>query len=191
MRDMKHFFLAMITLLGLCAWNLPVANARDDTPRAAKTKKSTKSSPARKKKVGNLPPVPKALAEAGYFTETEALPRAKVYIFICSASWCGPCRALMPQIVEEYEKNIKKDKSVSLVLLCHDRTEEDARKYIEHYDTDLPGVMGGAVKLENKPQIPGIPWCFFMTAKGELISSGAGDKVLDWKNEVKKKPARK
>ena len=191
MRGMKHLFLAMTLMLGLCAWSLPVAKAADDTPRAAKTKKSTKDKPAKKKKVGNLPPVPKALAEAGYFTETEARPRAKVYIFICSASWCGPCRALMPQIVEEYEKNMKKDKSVSLVLLCHDRTEEDAKKYIEHYDTDLPGVMASAVNLPNKPQISGIPWCFYMNAKGELISSGAGNKVLDWKTEMKKKPIKK
>ena len=188
MRDMKHFFLAMMLMLGLCAWSLPEASAKDTPAKSAKAGKAKTRKP---KKVGNLLPVPKALAEAGYFTETEARPRAKVYIFICSASWCGPCRALMPRIVEEYEKNIKKDKSVSLVLLCHDRAEEDAKKYIEHYDTDLPGVMGGAVQLENKPQIPGIPWCFFMTAKGELISAGAGDKVLDWKNEVKKKPARK
>ncbi len=188
MRGMKHLFLAITLMLGLCTWCLPVANAKDNTARTAKTKKTDKP---KKKKVGNLLPVPKALAEAGYFTETEARPRAKVYIFICSASWCGPCRALMPQIVAEYEKNIKKDKSVSLVLLCHDRTEEDAKKYIEHYDTDLPGVMAGAVQLENKPQISGIPWCFFMNAKGELISSGPGNKVLDWKTEVKKKPAKR
>ena len=47
------------------------------------------------------------------------------------------------------------------------------------------------VQLENAPDIPGIPWCFYMTAKGELISAGAGNKVLNWKEEVKKKPAKK
>ena len=186
---MKHIFLAIALMLGLCTWCLPTAQAQSNKAKAAKIKKDKKK-PKRKSMAG-LSPVAKALAEAGYFTDTEARPKAKTYIFICSASWCGPCRALMPQIVEEYEKNIKKDKTVSLVLLCHDRTEEDARKYIEHYDTDLPGVMGDAVQLENKPQLPGIPWCFFMTAKGELISSGAGDRVLNWKEEVKKKPAKK
>lgn len=186
---MKHLILAITLMLGLCTWCLPTANAQDRKAKATKVKKDKKA--PRRKSTAGLSPVAKALAEAGYFTETEARPKAKVYIFICSASWCGPCRALMPQIVEEYEKNIKKDKTVSLVLLCHDRTEEDARKYIEHYDTDLPGVMGEAVQLENKPQLPGIPWCFYMTAKGELISAGAGSKVLDWKTEVKKKPSKK
>lgn len=181
---MKHLILAITMMLGLCAWSLPQVCAQD---KAAKATKTTKA----KKRAGNLSPVAKALAEAGYFTESEALPRAKTYIFICSASWCAPCRALMPKIVEEYEKNMKKNKSVSLVLLCHDQDEDAARKYIEHYETDMPGVMASAVNLPNKPQISGIPWCFYMNAKGELISSGSGNRVLDWKTEMKKKPIKK
>ena len=189
---MKQLFLAITLILGLCTWCLPTANAQDRKARITKTQKANKDKKAPKRKnMSGLSPVAKALAEAGYFTDTEARPKAKTYIFICSASWCGPCRALMPRIVEEYEKNIKKDKTVSLVLLCSDSTEEDAQKYIGHNDTDLPGVMHKKVKLENAPGIPGIPWCFFMTAKGELISSGAGDRVLNWKEEVKKKPAKK
>lgn len=191
---MKHLFTTLALLLGLCVWAMPQVQADDDTPVATKKagkKKGDKKADKKKKPAGNLSVVAKALAEAGYFTETEAKPRAKTYIFICSASWCGPCRALMPQIVEEYEKNIKKNKSVELVLLCADRTEEDAKKYIEHYDTEMPGVMKKAVQLENMPSTPGIPWCIYMTAKGELISSGAGNKVLNWQTEIKKKPEKK
>ena len=183
---MRHLILTLTVLLGLCTWSLPTVFAQDEETPSETTKKKEKS----KKKTTAYSPVAKALAEAGYFTETEALPKAKVYIFICSASWCGPCRALMPKIVEEYKKKIKKNKQVSLVLLCYDRNEEDAKKYIEHYDTDMPGVMASAVQLENKPEIPGIPWCFYMNAKGELISAGSGNLVLSWKTEMKKKPEK-
>ena len=182
---MKHILTTLAVLLGVCTWSVPQVMAETDEP--AITKKESKK---KKKKSGNLSPVAAALAEAGYFTETEALPRAKVYIFICSASWCGPCRALMPQIVKEYEKNIKKNKSVSLVLLGYDQDEEAAKKYIEHYKTDMPGVLAKKFNIENKPDIPGIPWCFYMNAKGELISVAAGSKVLDWKTEMKKKPEK-
>ena len=144
----------------------------------------------KKPKKAGLSPVAQALAEAGYFTETEARPKAKFYIFICSASWCGPCRALMPQVVEEYEKNMKKDKTVSMVLLGHDDTEEEAKKYIDHYETDMPGVLSKAAQLPNRPDIPGIPWYFILNAKGELVSVGAGSKVLNWKEEIKKKPQK-
>jgi thiol-disulfide isomerase/thioredoxin len=183
---MKQLLMTLAVLCGLCVWSVPQAMAEPAAPVAKK--KADKKKKARR---GNLSPVAAALAEAGYFTETEALPKAKVYIFICSASWCGPCRALMPQIVEEYEKNIKKNKSVSLVLLGYDQDDESAKKYIEHYKTSIPGVLAKKFNIEKKPDIPGIPWCFYMTAKGELISVAAGSKVLDWKTEIKKKPQKK
>ena len=54
----------------------------------------------------------------------------------------------------------------------------------------MPGVLSKAVQLENRPQIPGIPWYFILNAKGELVSVGAGSKVLNWKEEIKKKPQK-
>ena len=179
---MKTLILSIALVLGLFCTAMPQVQAKDNEPAKTKVKK--------KPKKAGLSPVAQALAEAGYFTETEARPKAKFYIFICSASWCGPCRALMPQVVEEYEKNMKKDKTVSMVLLGHDSTEEEAKKYIEHYETDMPGVLSKAVQLENRPQIPGIPWYFILNAKGELVSVGAGSKVLNWKEEIKKKPQK-
>lgn len=190
---MKHLFITLALLLGLSVWAMPQVQADDDAPVATKKagkKKGAKKANAKKKPAGKLSPVAQALADAGYFTETEANPKAKVYIFICSASWCGPCRALMPQIVEEYEKKMKKNKTVSLVLLCADRTEEDAKKYIAHYETDMPGVMKKAVQLENMPDLGFIPACVYMNAKGEVLYSGAGNKVLEWKKLMKNKPQK-
>lgn len=181
---MKRLFTTLALLVGLCVWGMPQVQAEDDAP--VSTKKSGK-----KKASVKLSPVAQALADAGYFTETEANPKAKVYIFIYSASWCGPCRALMPRIVKEYEQKIKKNKSVSLVLLCADRDEDSARKYIEHYETDMPGVMKKAVRLENMPDLTYIPSCVYMNAKGEVLFSGSGDKVLEWKKLIKNKPQKK
>ena len=190
LHPMKKFIISALMLLACFCWCVPQVTAQDAEVPQESDKKTEKTS-KKKKSTANLSPVAKALAEAGYFTETEARPKARTYIFICSASWCGPCRALMPRIVEEYEKNMKKNKSVSLVLLCYDRTEDEARKYIEHYKTDMPGVMFKSFHMENVPSIDSIPSCFYMNAKGELISMGSGDKVLNWKTEMKKKPEKK
>ena len=176
----------MAMMLGLAVGCMPQIQAKNEP--AKNTFKRV--IPAKKKNMAGYSPVAKALAEAGYFTETEARPKAKFYIFICSASWCGPCRALMPQVVEEYTKNMKKDKRVSLVLLGFDKTDEEALAYIEHYNTDIPGVLNSKVQLENRPNIPGIPWYFILNAKGELVSVGAGNKILNWKEEISKKPQR-
>ncbi len=128
--------------------------------------------------------VARALEEASYFTETKARPNSRFYIFICSASWCAPCRALMPSVVAEYEKNVKQDTSVSMVLLGADKDADSARQYISHYNTDMPGVLRSDVRLENAPQIPGVPWYFILDSEGKLVSSGAGTRVLSWKKAV-------
>lgn len=179
---MKTLILSLALMLGLSCSVLPQVQADDMEPAKTKVKKA-------KKKTG-LSPVAQALDEAGYFTETEARPKAKFYIFICSASWCGPCRQLMPQIVEEYEKNIKKNKSVSMVLLGCDRTPEEAKEYIEHYETDMPGVLNKTFRMPNRPQSSSIPSSFILNAKGEVIASGHGNLVLNWKSEIKKKPQK-
>ena len=178
---MKTLILSLALMLGLCCSVLPQVQADDMEPAKTKAKKVKKT---------GLSPVAQALEEAGYFTETEARPKAKFYIFICSASWCGPCRQLMPQIVEEYEKNMKKNKSVSMVLLGYDRTPEEAKEYIEHYKTDMPGVLGKKFRMPNRPDNSSIPWCFIMNAKGELINSAQGNMALNWKAEIKKKPQK-
>lgn len=131
--------------------------------------------------------VAKALEKAGYFTEKKAAPSAQYYIFICSASWCPPCRSLMPHIVKEYNKNIKKDESVSLVLLGGDSDEAGCKKYLEHYKADIPGIH--ARKKIDLPNFPGIkywPFAIFMDAEGNVITSGHGSMVLEWKKHIKK-----
>lgn len=182
---MKQFIISLALLFAFGCWCAPQVVAQDDSPASAVEKKKKK-----KARRGSLSPVAQALEDAGYFTETKARPKAKFYIFICSASWCVPCRQLMPQVVEEYEKNIKKNKNVSMVLLGYDRDMEKAKEYIEHYETDMPGVLSKAVQLENRPDIPGIPWHFILNAKGELVTVGAGSKVLDWAEAIKKKPEK-
>ena len=131
--------------------------------------------------------VAKALEKAGYFTEKKAGSSAQYYIFICSASWCPPCRALMPHIVDEYNKNMKKDESVSLVLLGGDSDEAGCKKYLEHYKADIPGIH--AYKKIDLPNFPGIkywPFAIFMDAEGNVITSGHGSMVLEWKKHIKK-----
>ena len=182
---MKQLILSLALLFAVGCWSAPQVMAQDEDASSSVVKKKKK-----KAKRGALSPVAQALEEAGYFTETEARPKAKFYIFICSASWCGPCRALMPKVVEEYETKMKKNKNVSMVLLGYDSDDDAARKYIEHYETDMPGVLNKKVNLENRPEIPGIPWYFILNAKGDLISVGAGSKVLDWESEIKKKPEK-
>ena len=178
---MRRFFVGLLLGISVLGGGMLMPEARADKPTSKQSRGMT--------------PVAQKLEAAGYFTESKARPGAQYYIFICSASWCGPCRALMPQVVKEYEDNMKRDKSVSMVLLGCDSDVPAAQKYIEHYKTDMPGVLKSAVNFENAPQIAGIPWYFILNSEGALVSSGAGPRVLEWKtlieNAVAQNPALK
>lgn len=128
-----------------------------------------------------------ALAKSGYLTKEKAKPNAQYYIFICSASWCPPCRALMPKVVAEYKKSIQKDDSVSLILLGGDDSPEACKKYLSHYKAKLPALMNSQqIDLPKRPKTPYWPFAFIMDAEGNVITSGHGSIVLDWKNQVQK-----
>lgn len=175
---MSRFIIFLVSVLVLCAAVLPHAEGRRD--------ESQSRAPRGGRHSGSLSHVARALQEAGYLSELQARPRAKHYIFFCSASWCGICQQMLPQVLQEYETNIRKNRNVELVLLNYDYTEQAAREYMAHHAAVLPGVQGNALKLESKPTFKYIPACFIVTDKGELVAQGGGNLALEWKNEIQK-----
>ena len=126
-----------------------------------------------------------ALEEAGYFSRKKAKPTAEYYIFICSASWCPPCRKLMPHIVKEYKSNIRRNPKVDLILLGGDKDEDECKKYLKHYRADFPGLHARKqINLPDFPQIQYWPFAIFVDADGKVITSGHGQMVLEWKEHL-------
>lgn len=111
---------------------------------------------------------------------------AKYYIYLFSASWCGPCRALMPRVVEQYPA--MKDAKVELILISCDQTAETAKEYVEHYKAGFPGMF---IKDPTVRLLPGIsmpraiPSTIIVDANGKVIASGHGAKVLEWQTLCK------
>ena len=149
---------------------------QDDTQ-----KKSEKTKLAK----GDMSTVAAALEEAGYFTANKAKPKAQYYIFICSASWCQPCRNLMPSIVNTYKNEISKDDRVDLILLGGDFDEAGCAKYLKHYNAKFSGLH--VKKKIDLPELPSVrywPFAICMDADGKVITTGHGSKVLNWKKEL-------
>lgn len=139
----------------------PTASAQSDTP-APQTQ-----APA-------LSPVAAALSEltpiSGSFNKD-----ADYFIYVYSASWCTPCRAIMPRIVQLYKDTLSKDKKIEIILLDLDVSEEEARKYVAHYDAGFFAVMGhgnNSYKLPGAYQVRGIPHCIAVDKNGNRIFSG-------------------
>lgn len=129
--------------------------------------------------------VPSALAAPAltYLSDARPSADARFYIYLSSASWCPPCRALMPKVVAEYPAI--KAAGGEVILLCFDRTLEAGRKYLQNYKAGFPGIMCSFEDADKLPlpgfAVPrGIPNVIFVTPDGKVLSNGHGFTLLDW-----------
>lgn len=135
-------------------------------------------------------PVVTALQELDYITDVRPSADAKFYVYLCSASWCPPCRAIMPKVVEQY-KDIKAAGG-EILLLCFDRTPEAGKAYVKKYGVAFPTVMAnfanvGSMGLPGFTPPRGIPNAIFVTPNGNVLSNGHGATLLNWKQIIASK----
>ena len=177
---MKHTALYLSMLAGLFMGTLPTVWAADsaaDTEEvAAKPKKKSKKGKKKEEKIGK---VGEFLQNATFFTESKPSPTATHYFFLESASWCGPCKAVMPKIVEQYPK--MKEAGVELVLIASE-AEPAAKKYLEGYKAEFAGIMpGNTTGLPGYVKGNGIPNMCLVDAEGNTVTNGHGRMVLQWR----------
>ncbi len=194
---MKHTRILATLLLGLCCWALPAQAVADDTPSTVKTTKGKKkkskkksSEPAEEKaetEEAKLSVIGQLLQGAEYLTNARPNLKAKYFIFLHSASWCGPCRAVTPRLVAEYP-NMMANKDVEVILLSCDSTPQKAIEYLSHYNAPFAAVMYGspeAMALPGYPQdIHGVPHIVVVDAYGKMLYRGHGLRFADWKKHV-------
>lgn len=73
------------------------------------------------------------------FTKHELVaPPKKFYVFYYTASWCPPCQAFTPSLVDFYRKN--KNEHFELVLVSSDRDEKDMLGYATKANMPWPQI---------------------------------------------------
>lgn len=111
--------------------------------------------------------------------------QADYYIYVQSASWCGPCKKEMPELVKIYPQ--MKAARVELILIDMDDTPETGLSFLQNYQAPFPGIhyKDPAIK-----QLPGfsaasaVPHATIVDAKGRLIAKGHGSLALQWQRII-------
>ncbi len=121
--------------------------------------------------------------------------KGKVVIVDFWATWCPPCRAGIPDLVElksEYKGKLEII-GISLDALTRGgKTKDDVVPFMKEYKINYPIVMGEKAVLDSYKGISSIPTSFVIDQKGNIVSQHIGliEKSV-YKDEVDKLLASK
>lgn len=163
---MRSVTLFSLLSLGICLLASPLSMAQDEVPADAPT-----PGKAEKKKKQPDSPVVKAVKKMKK-VKGRLNAKADYYIYLFSASWCGPCCKEMPEIVEQHKK-MKKDGRVDIILMGKDDTPADVKSFIKQFNMKFYAVMASdkdATKVPGFTNPSGIPFCIVVDRYGRTIA---------------------
>ena len=97
------------------------------------------------------------------------------------ASWCGPCREEIPNIVTAYSKY--KDKGLQVVGVASLEESERSLKYVREQNIPYPQIFNAGMPVLQLYGIDGIPYIFLIDPDGTILARGLRGKDIDKKLE--------
>ena len=176
-------FTASAQGIGVSTGETGTGISMDGGDKAEPKKKKKKS---KKKATATVSKVGKAVSKLKTFNG-KASKKALVYVYLQSASWCGPCNQEMPEVAKTY-KAMKKDGRAEIILIGGDQTEDAAKKFLKKYKAKFPGILATAVNAVELPGFTpasGIPRATMVDGEGNVLADGFPSDVLSgWEQAV-------
>ena len=97
----------------------------------------------------------------------------KIVIIDFWATWCGPCRMAIPELVD-LQNEYKDDLVIIGISLDQPYTQGNLKPFIENYDINNPIVLGTLEVVEAYGNIRGIPTSFIVNQRGEIVNKFTG-----------------
>jgi thiol-disulfide isomerase/thioredoxin len=97
----------------------------------------------------------------------------KIVILDFWATWCGPCRRGIPDLVS-IQNEYKDDVVVIGISLDQPSTQRNIKPFIEHFDINYPIVLGTLDVVVAYGNIQAIPTSFIIDKKRNIVKKHVG-----------------
>ena len=85
------------------------------------------------------------------------------------ASWCGPCRREMPELIAAHERYQAEGLVVLAVNLSHQDTRANAEAFVEEFQPPFPVLLDTTGEVSDKLYgARGLPMSFFIGRSGQI-----------------------
>lgn len=98
--------------------------------------------------------------------------RSKVILLNFWATWCGPCRAEIPDLVELQKKYEERLQIIGLVVDDDDR--EGIQKFAEKFGINYPVALASDELRTDYGGIPALPTSFLLDPQGRVVQKHEG-----------------
>lgn len=133
--------------------------------------------------------VGQALENTAFVTQRKPDTSAQYYMFLHSASWCGPCRKTLPKIIAEYAE-MRRDNRLEIILISHDYTLEKAQRYVAEAAVPFAALWYRGQERKAIPgaaeNVIGIPCIIVTDAAGKVVHRGHASSFIHWKTFTSK-----
>jgi nucleoredoxin len=119
-----------------------------------------------------------SLKGKGLAAQKDFTKPTKYYLFYYTASWCGPCQAFTPSLVEFYNARKPGNSEFEVILVTSDSDEDSMEKYAVDKKMPWPHLKlskADRFKKEFKHPGTGIPNLVLTDTEGKLLKTSYVD----------------
>ncbi len=108
--------------------------------------------------------------------------RGKIVLLNIWATWCGPCRYEIPDLIKV--RNKYKDKGFEIIGIVVSSPEKNVKKMVADFGIEYPIVWGTREALAQFGTISAIPRTFLLNEEGKIVEDILGSRDFEFFDEM-------